>query len=92
VTEELGFAPTVRVAFRFDKFTDMSAQKDDMVRLVSDLLDRVSGDAVLHFDYEYIMLLRRDGDLSLNERSDIWPTDLLAAVRQPYRRATYAFD
>lgn len=45
VTEELGFTPTVCVAFRFDKFTDMSAQKDDMVRLVSDLLDRVPGDA-----------------------------------------------
>jgi hypothetical protein len=92
VAEDLGFIPTVRVAFRLGKFTDMSAQQDDMIRIVSHLLDRVPGDAVLHFQYEYIWLLRRGGELSLNERSDIWPPQRLAAVRQPYRRATYAFD
>jgi hypothetical protein len=92
VIEDLGFTPTVRVEFRLDKFTDMSDQKDDMIRLVSDLLDRVPGDAVLHFQYEQIWLLRRDGDLSLNERGDIWPPQRLAMVSQPYRRATYAFN
>jgi hypothetical protein len=80
------------VAFRLDKVTDMSAQQDKMVRLVSDLLDCVPGNAVLHFDFEYILLLRRGGELSLNERSDIWPPQRLAAVHQPYRRATYAFN
>src|SRR5438067_12663831 len=45
VTSDLGFTPTVSVGFRFDKFTDMSEQDDDMVRLVSGLLDRVPGDA-----------------------------------------------
>jgi hypothetical protein len=92
VTEDLGFSPTVVVAFRLGKFTDMSAQQDDMIRLVSHLLDRVPGDAVLHFQYEYIWLLRRGGELSLNERSDIWPPHRLAAVHQPYRRATHAFN
>lgn len=92
VVEDLGFTPTVRVAFRLDKSTDMSAQQDEMVRLVSDLLDRVPGDAVLHFDFEYILLLRRGDELSLNERNDIWPQQRLAAVHQPYRRATYAFN
>jgi hypothetical protein len=92
VAEDLGFVPTVRVAFRLGKVTDMSAQQDDMIRLVSGLLDRVPGDAVLHYEYEYIWLLRRDGELSLNERSDIWPPQRLAAVHQPYRRATYAFS
>jgi hypothetical protein len=49
-----------------------------MIRLVSDLLDRIPGDAVLHFQYEQIWLLRRNDELSLNERSDIWPPQRLA--------------
>jgi hypothetical protein len=92
VAEDLGFIPTVRVAFRLGKSTNMSAQQDDMIRLVFRLLDRVPGDAVLHFQYEYIWLLRRAGELSLNERSDLWQPQRLAAAHQPYRRATYAFN
>ena len=92
VIVDLGFTPTVTMMFRLDKSTDISAQLDDVISLVSGLLDRVPGDAVLHFDYEYIMLLRRNGDLSLNERSDIWPPQRLAAVQQPYHRATHAFS
>jgi len=92
VSEDLGFAPTVTVSFRQHKLTDMPAQTDDMIRLTSDLLDRVPGDAVLHFDFEYIMLLRRDSELSLNARTDMWSPDRLAMVHQPYQRATYAFS
>jgi hypothetical protein len=92
VTEDFGFRPTVLVGFRQDKFTDMSAQDDDMVRLVTGLLDRVPGDVVLHFQYEQIWLLRHNGELSLNERDDIWPPQRLAAVHQSYRRATHTFS
>jgi len=92
VTSDLGFTPTVSVGFRFDKFTDMSEQDDDMVRLVSGLLDRVPGDAVLHFQLEKIWLLRRDGDLSVSEDPNIWPQHRLAALSQPYRRATHTFS
>ncbi|MDH6134732.1 hypothetical protein P3T37_004136 [Kitasatospora sp. MAA4] len=92
VITDLGFTPRVWVVFRFDKFSDSSGQQDDMVRLVSGLLERVTGDAVLHFDFEVVWLLRRGGELSLNERDDIWPPQRLAAVSLPYRRATYAFS
>ncbi len=92
VAEDLGFSPTVDVGFRMDKFTDMSAQKDDMIRLVSTMLDRVPGDAVLHFQYEQVWLLRQNGELTLSEDDDIWPPQRLAAVHQPYRRATHAFN
>jgi hypothetical protein len=90
--EDFGFTPTVTVSFRQDKFTDTLAQTDDMIRLTSYLLDHVPGDAALHFEFEYIMLLRRDGELSLNERSDIWSPQRLAMVRQSYQRATYKFS
>jgi hypothetical protein len=92
VLEDLGFNPTGTVEFRQDKFTDMSVQDDDMILLTSGLLDRVPGDAVLHFQYEQIWLLRRDNELTLSEDDDIWPPERLAAVHQPYRRATHAFS
>lgn len=92
VTEDFGFIPTVRVAFRLDKFTDSRSQQDDMIRLVSGLLDRAPGDAVLHFQYEQVWLLRQNGELSVSEDDDIWPPQRLAAVHQPYRRATHAFN
>lgn len=92
VRDALGFTPTVGVVFRYDKFRDFAPQDEDMVRLTVALLDRVPGDAVLHWQYESIWLVRRDGELSLNEASDIWPPDRLALVPPPYRRATYAFE
>jgi hypothetical protein len=92
VITDLGFTPTVSVTFRLDKFGDMSFQQDDMIRLVSGLLGRVPGDAVLHFEYEYIWLVRRGGELTLNERDDLWPPRRLAGVSQPFRRATHSFS
>ena len=62
-----------------------------MVRLTARLLDRVDGDAVLEFQSETIWLLRRGGDLSLDEREDLWPPHRLAEITRPYRRATHAF-
>lgn len=91
VVSDLGFTPTVAVAFRLDKVSESTGQKDDMIRLATGLLSRFPGDAVLHFQYETIWLLRRAGDLSLNEQELVWPTRRLALVSQPYRRATYHF-
>jgi hypothetical protein len=92
VIVDLGFTPTVTVGFRESQSTDRSAQDDDMILLVSGLLDRVPGDAVLHFQSEEIWLLRRGDELSLNEQEEIWPPQRLAAMHQPYRRATHAFS
>jgi hypothetical protein len=92
VAADLAFTPTMTVTFRFDKFRSLSDQGDDMARLVSSLLERVPGDAVLHFQYEDIWLLRRGDDLSLNERDDLWPQHRLAVISQPYRRATHRFS
>ncbi|MFK0288715.1 SitI3 family protein [Streptomyces sp. NPDC090499] len=91
VITDLGFTPTVSVTFRFKK-QDLSSQDDDMIRLVSGLLERVHGDAVLHFQFESIWLLRRGTDLSLSEDDDLWPSHRLALVFQPYVRATHTFS
>ena len=45
VITDLGFTPTVWVVFRLGKENGATPQQDDMIRLVSGLLDRVPGDA-----------------------------------------------
>jgi hypothetical protein len=92
VVAGLGFAPTVGVGFRMAKDAEVSDQQDDMVRLVAPLLEDIEGDAVLHFQYEVIWLLRRNGELSLNERDDIWPPRRLALMTRPFRRETHRMD
>lgn len=93
VESDLGFTPTVWVAFRLSKENDTARQLDDVVRRVVELLDEVPGDAVLHFDYEVVWLVRRGGELSLNDRDDIWtPTRLAAVGPRPHRRGTPAFS
>ncbi|MCO1581191.1 SitI3 family protein [Crossiella sp. SN42] len=89
---DLGINPTVSVIFQPDKERDIAAAQHEMVRLVSGLLARVGGDAVLHRDLDQVWLLRRDGELSLSERTDIWPPERLAAVSQPYHRRTVVFS
>ncbi|MFD7411416.1 SitI3 family protein [Kitasatospora purpeofusca] len=89
---DLAVVPTVSVAFRPDKTDDLSGQEDDIVRLVSGLLTRLPGDAVLQYHDEVVRLLRRGGERSLDERDDLWTPARPAAVPQPYRRETHAFS
>ena len=90
VEESFGFSPTVRVAFRLGD-GPASPQQDDMIRVVSALLDDVPGDAVLMFgDSDEAWLLRRDGELSVSEIDYRWPAHRLALLPGPYRRASYS--
>ncbi|MFB7911219.1 SitI3 family protein [Kitasatospora sp. NPDC056076] len=86
------FSPTVAVIFRLDKMANIAGQQDVVVRLAVELLLRIPDDAVLHYDFEEIWLTRRDGGLSINERSDLWPQHRLAIISLPYRRQTQEFD
>jgi len=91
VSADLGFTPTVSIAFQLDKERDISEQQDNVIRLVSGLLARVAGDTVLHHQFEEIWLLRRDGVLTVSEQQDIWPPQRLAALSQPFHRQTHTF-
>ncbi|GDY34086.1 SitI3 family protein [Gandjariella thermophila] len=92
IITDLGFTPTVSVAFRRNNQEKTSQQEDDMVRIVDRLLVRVPGDLVLHWDFEEIWLLRRGGELTVSEDDDIWPPERLAVLTQPYHRATHTFS
>jgi hypothetical protein len=91
IITDLGFTPTVAVVFRLDKENNIAGQQDDVVRFTSGILTRIAGDAVLHRELETIWLLRRNGEISISEQDDLWPSRRIAALSLPYRRATYAF-
>jgi hypothetical protein len=91
VITDLGFTPTVSVAFRLDKEGRISDQQDDMIRMTSGLLSEVSGDAVLHQELETIWLLRRDDDVTVSGQEDLWPPPRLAILGPSARRVTHTF-
>lgn len=90
ITTSLGFTRTVTVIFRLRK-VNVAAQEDEMVRLTDGLLNGVPGDAVLHWQFETIWLLRRGNDLSVSEQADLWPPNRLATLTQPYSRTALSF-
>jgi hypothetical protein len=92
VHEAFGFWPTVSVYFRYSKFDDFVRQGDDMVRVAAHVLERVPGDLILQMpESDLVWLLRRGGDLALHEWDDLWTSDRLSMINQPYRRATVTF-
>ncbi|NBH05351.1 SitI3 family protein [Amycolatopsis sp. SID8362] len=90
IVTDFGITPTVAVGFSLYKHDKIPEQQDAMVRVVAGLLERVTGDAVFS-GMDVIWLMRRKGELNLNERDDIWPTHRLGSVHQAYRRETKAF-
>ena len=92
VVADLHFTPTVSTTFRMAKDAEVSAQQDDMLRLVLVLLEQVDGDAVLHYQYESIWLLRKNGELSLSENDDLWRPHRIPFVTQSYKRVTHRFE
>lgn len=92
VTIRFGIEPTILVTFEYDKFGDFELQANDLVQLVSGLLDRISGDLVLHSDYEIIWLVRVGDELTVNDRDDVWPVDRLALLKGPYDRRPLTFS
>ena len=90
IVTDFGITPTVAVGFSLYKHDKIPEQQDAMVRVVSGLLERINGDAVFS-GMDVIWLMRRKGELTLNERDDIWPTHRLGSVHQAYRRETKAF-
>jgi hypothetical protein len=91
VRTDFGMDPTVSVEFALGKSGDVEAQLDHIVRLVAGVLAEVAGDAVLHRDFESVLLLRQGATVRISDRDDEWPASRLAAIGQPYSRAGLGF-
>lgn len=65
-----------RIGIEFQLIAEESEEaKPVMIRLVSAVLSRVPGDALLHNIADKIELLRQDGRLRLNRDSTLWSPD-----------------
>lgn len=74
------------VGFRLDKFADLEAQRDEMVRISVAVLALGDGDAMLHWETELVWLERRDGLVAVSTRDVLWPPERLALVPGAVRR------
>ncbi|MEY9935008.1 hypothetical protein ABH926_009679 [Catenulispora sp. GP43] len=92
VPAALGFTSDVSLYFRLDKWQDLTAQQDDLIRLSLGLLDHVPGDMVLHREYETAWFVRKAGVLTLTDLADRWTPERLAWVTHPYQRAFIDLD
>lgn len=88
--QQLGVDSVATVDLLLNGRRDAIAQLDEMLVVVFRLLERVPGDAVLHYEDAEVWFVRRGGELILNDDDEIWIPDRLARVPPPYRRVPLA--
>lgn len=88
---DFGMARAATIDLQVDGTRDVEPQYEQMLQMVLGLLAALPGDAVLHYAYATVWLVRRDGQLILNEEDDVWPPERLASVDVPYERSHLAF-
>jgi hypothetical protein len=91
VEESFDVAPSIVVLFTLDTDEEIIPQQDTMVEGCDAVLAASTADAVLHFQYDVVWLLRRTGQLVLNQDSDVWTEPRLALLRPPYQWGSLRF-
>ena len=73
------------VSFRLDKFTDPIVLRQRYIKAIILLLKQSNGDAVLLFNDDTVVLLRKNGQLLLNPIKGYWDEkNPLALLPNPY--------
>jgi hypothetical protein len=88
---DFGMRRAATADLQIDTQADLGPQYDELLQLVFGLLAAVPGDAVLHYAWAEVWLVRQSGHLILNENGGMWPPDRLARTPIPYNRALLAF-
>jgi hypothetical protein len=83
IKSAFGFTPLVKILFRLNK-DEIERGVMSVLRACMRVLDHVKGDAVLLFNGEAVILLRKSGNLILNENAEFWTHARVALVRPPY--------
>lgn len=84
ITDEFGFQPRASITFRLDKHMEPVKLRVRLLRGCMALLSESTGDAVLLFNGETVIFLRRGGTLVLNRVEGFWTPEALAAVPAPH--------
>lgn len=79
-----GFTPTVNIWFWLDSNQDYEQGKHSLLLATTTLLNNLSGDAVLLFNGESIVLEKIAGALIFNKDLATWSETQLAELKQPF--------
>lgn len=82
-----GFKPTLIVWFVLNSCNDYEIGKTTLLKTVVRLLQEIPGDAVLLFNYEYLVLQRIAGELIFNQTGQTWPNSEIIAVTSQFHLA-----
>jgi len=88
---DFGLVRAATVDFFVDSAREIETQYDQVPALVFALLEAVPGDAVLHYGYTEVWLVRRGGRYVLSDDDAAWPPERLARVDVPYERSHLTF-
>jgi hypothetical protein len=88
--ETLSIAPDVDLRFWIDSLGDRYAAQTLLLRSVLAVIGQTSGDAVLTFIGETVLLLRREGRLYLDPATGVWTPDRLELVKWPYELKSFS--
>lgn len=90
---DFGMARAATVDFYYDsQHEGFERQDDELLQMVFWLLEVVvPGDAVLHYEYYVVHLVRCGGQFVLSDADDVWPPERLSRVPVPYQRSHLAF-
>jgi hypothetical protein len=84
VRAELGIPVDTGIVFRVDPSHDSGAQLDEMLEMSLHMLQRIPADAVLVYELETIVLLRRENQLFLGRDDTFWTPERLALITDTY--------
>ena len=84
------FVPNLAVFFTQDKLTDFRLAHSNLIKTTVILLNECSGDAMLDFNGDTVLLRKIKHQLLLyQDDSDFWQPFLLNLIPQPYEFATH---
>jgi hypothetical protein len=86
--DEFGFKPGASITFRVDKEAEPLALRIRLLQGCMALLTGGTEDAVLLFNSETIVLLRRGGQIVLNPIKGFWTDEVLKVIPTPHKFET----
>jgi len=88
VQDRFGFIPNQSIFFRQDKLTNFQLAHSSLVKITGFLLNNSSGDVILDFNGDTLLLRRINKQLFLyQDDSDFWQPALLHFIPKPYEFA-----
>jgi hypothetical protein len=91
-TEDFGIERAMGVTFQVAGTLAFAPQIEDILVTTAGVLERVHGDALMHFEYDCVWLLRSAGRLYLSDDDDLWHPERLLLIDQPFERKALAFS